>query len=167
MQLHRLAHSSEATTERWMKCTDSVPITESDVLLSGLDISDLKVPKIQRTTEPGKDTSSVEEGDQQSHLQPTNATTVSSEDTLEGPGNAPNSSSEEDSSEFDDEHASQRESTQQQTDGTGDRQGANDIAPHQAIDTADEGVTPGPAPISRTGESDVVTIARVHGSTAN
>lgn len=167
MQLHRLAHSSEATTERWMKCTDSVPITESGVLLSGLDISDLKVPKIQRTTELGKDNSSVEEGDQQSHSQSTNATTVSSEDTLEGPGNASNTSSEEDNSESDDEHASQRESTQQQTDGIGDRQGADDIAPHQAIDTADEGTASGSATLSRTGESDVVTIARAHGSTAN
>lgn len=167
MQLHRLAHSSEATTERWMKCTKSIPITESDVLLSGLDISDLKVPKIRCTTEPGKDTSRTEEGDQQSHPQPTNATTVSSEDTFQSPGNVPDTSAEDNSSELGDGHDSQRESTQQQADDLGDRQGADDIAPHQAMDTVDEGAAPDPARLSRTGETGVDTNARADGSTAH
>lgn len=168
MQLHRLAHSSEAATEHWMKCTKSIPITESGVLLSGLDISDLKVPKIRcSTTEPGKDNSTMEEGDQQSHPQPANVTTVSSEDTLQSPGNVPDTSAEDNSSEPGDGHQSQHESTQQQTDDLGDRHSGDDIESQQAIDTADERAAPDSARLSRTEESGVDTIARAHGSTAD
>lgn len=167
MQLHRLAHSSEAATERWTKCTSSIPVTESSVLLSGLDISNLKVPKIRRTAEPMKNTSRIEEDDHQSQTQPTNLTTASSEDTLQSPGNVPDTSAEENDSEPGDGHHSRRESTEQQTGDFGDRQRADGTAPHEANITADEGTPQNSARLSRTGETDVDAVARNDGNTAH
>lgn len=167
MQLHRLAHTSKATTERWTKCTSSIPVTESNVLLAGLDISNLKVPKIRCTAEPMKNTLRIEEDDHQSHTQPTNVTTVSSGDTLQSPGNVPGTSAEENNSEPGDGHHSQRESTEQQTDDFGGRQRVDDTAPHEVNITADEGIPQDSARLSGTGETGVDTIARADGSTAH
>lgn len=167
MQLHRLAHSPEAATERWTKCTSSIPITESNVVLAGLDISNLKVPKIRCTTEPRKGTLRMEEDDQQSHSQVTNATTVSSEDTLQGPGNFRDTSPEENNSGSENAHYSQRESTGQQADDLSDRQCADDIAPHEAMVTEDEGTPQISARLSRTGDTRVDAITRADGSTAH
>lgn len=167
MQLHRLAHTSEATTERWKKCTSSIPVTESNVLLAGLDISNLKVPKIRCIAEPMKNTLRIEEDDHQSYTQPTNVTTVSSEDTLQSPGNFHDTSTEENNSESVNAHISQRESTEQQADDLSDRQCADDIAPHESMVTEDEGTPKNSARLPRTGETGVDTIARADESTVH
>lgn len=55
LQIHRVAHEgSDKTDGTWSRCTSWVPTTASGVLLSSLDISDLKHPRL-----PSKDQDSI------------------------------------------------------------------------------------------------------------
>lgn len=55
LQLHRVAHEgSNKTDETWSRCTSWVPTTAPGALLSSLDISDLKHPRL-----PSKDQDSM------------------------------------------------------------------------------------------------------------
>lgn len=45
-QLHRLAHE-DPEQNRWAGCTDTIPTTKTDVLLSGLHIDDVNHPRLR------------------------------------------------------------------------------------------------------------------------
>ncbi|POS70784.1 hypothetical protein DHEL01_v210824 [Diaporthe helianthi] len=53
LQLHRLAQE-QLTGQRWDKCADEIPITDPDVPLASLDISDLEHPVLRRPGPPPK-----------------------------------------------------------------------------------------------------------------